>query len=59
MVVLDELPEESCGAKDHPSSLRLLCLGPGHSQGIVHVTLLVQNGLGTGEGGLRTNTKGQ
>lgn len=43
--ILDELPEEPHGAVNHSSRLRLLCLGTGHSERIVHVTLLVQNDL--------------
>lgn len=43
--ILDELPEEAHSAINHASSLRLFSLGAGHSQGIVHMTLLVQNDL--------------
>lgn len=46
-VILDELPEEAHGAVDHPSSLRLLSLGAGHSEGVVHVTFLVEHDLQT------------
>lgn len=49
MCVLNEEPEETHGAINHPSSLRLFSLGAGHSEGIVHVALLVQNDLRTQE----------
>lgn len=45
--VLDEVPEETRGAVNHPSSLGLLGLGPGHGQSVIHVTLLMQNHLKT------------
>lgn len=43
--LLDEMPEEANSAIDHTSSLGLLCLRTGHRQGVIHVTLLVQNDL--------------
>lgn len=43
--ILDELGEEACCVVDHTSSLELLCLGAGHGQGIVHVALLMKDGL--------------
>lgn len=39
--LLDELSEEACSAVNHSSSLRLLSLGAGHSEGIIHMTFLV------------------
>ena len=45
--LLVEGPEEASGAVDHAGSLGLLNLGAGHGQGVVHVALLVQNGLQT------------
>lgn len=42
---LDELPKEARRAVNHPSSLRLFNLRAGHSQGVVHVTFLMQNDL--------------
>lgn len=44
---LNKLPEETHGAVNHTGSLRLLSLGAGHGQGIVHVALLVQDDLET------------
>ena len=43
--LLDEVSEEARGAVDHAGGLRLLCLGAGDSQSIVHVALLVQDSL--------------
>jgi hypothetical protein len=52
--ILDELGEEACCVVDHTSSLELLCLGAGHGQGIVHVALLVKDGLTDTRGALTT-----
>lgn len=43
--LLDELSEEANSAIDHTSSLGLFSLRTGHRQGVIHVTLLVQNDL--------------